>query len=144
MDRQDGLSAAHSQLDEAVRKVAFIGMKGTSPLGQSNEHDRAKIVQRHCQHAQRGEKERREQEVELNRLKAMVAQMRAEEIKSKVTFNKTKLSQVKKRVAELSKEIEVRQRQLELEGRYLGKSAKTDEKPRDVLKEVDELLSAKK
>jgi len=88
--------------------------------------------------------ERREQEVELNRLKAMVAQMRTEEIKSKVTFNKTKLSQVKKRVAELRKEIEVRQRQLELEGRYLGKSAKTDEKPRDVLKEADELLSAKK
>ena len=57
---------------------------------------------------------------------------------------RTSLSQVKKRVAELSKEIEVRQRQLELEGRYLGKSAKTDEKPRDVLKEVDELLSAKK
>jgi len=90
------------------------------------------------------ENERREQEVELNRLKAMVAQMRAEEIKSKVTFNKTKLSQVKKRTAELRKEIEVQQRHLQLEGRYLGKSAKTDEKPRDVLKEVDDLLGAKK
>jgi septal ring factor EnvC (AmiA/AmiB activator) len=88
--------------------------------------------------------ERREQEVELNRLKAMVAQMRAEEIKSRVTFNKTKLSQVKKRTAELRKEIEVRKRQLELEGRYLGKSSKTDEKPRDILKEADELLGAKK
>lgn len=88
--------------------------------------------------------ERREQEVELNRLKAMVAQMRAEEIKSKVTFNKTKLSQVKKRTAELRKEIEVRQRQLELEGRYLGKSTKTEDKGRDVLKEADDLLGAKK
>jgi len=88
--------------------------------------------------------ERREQEVELNRLKAMVAQMRAEEIKSRVTFNKTKLSQVKKRTAELRKEIEVRKRQTELEGRYLGKSAKPDEKARDILKEADELLGAKK
>ncbi len=88
--------------------------------------------------------ERREQEVELNRLKAMVAQMRAEEIKSKVTFNKTKLSQVKKRTAELRKEIEVRQRELELQGRYLGKSAKTDDKARDVLKEADELFAGKK
>ena len=35
-------------------------------------------------------------------------------------------------------------RQTELEGRYLGKSAKPDEKARDILKEADELLGAKK
>src|SRR5262249_54424550 len=87
--------------------------------------------------------ERRDLEVELSRLKAIVAQMRAEEIKSRVTFNKTELSQAKKRTAKLRKEIEVRKRQLELEGRYLGKSSKSDEKPRDVLKEADELFGAK-
>src|SRR5262249_60634700 len=112
---------------------------GRAEVGSLGDEDLDSKVEVAVSQNERGHKE-----VELNRCKAMVPQMRAEEIKSKVTFNKTKLSQVKKRTAELRKEIEVRQRQLDLEGRYLGKSAKTDDKPRDVLKEADELFAGKK
>lgn len=82
-------------------------------------------------------------EVELAQLETLLAQTRAEEVKSDIHFDQSKLSDIAKRTAELRKKLEVRQKELELTGRYLGESKpKTEPKidNRDVLSEIDELF----
>ena len=89
--------------------------------------------------------ERREQEIELARLEASVAQMRVEEIKTSLPFDRSKLAQIKKNTEGLRNKVQVRQKELELQGRYIGKNrpaaAPTTTPPaRDVMAEADALL----
>lgn len=91
--------------------------------------------------------ERRDQDNELARLEAMVARVRAEEIKTNLPFDRSKLSAVKKQNAQIRERIEVRQKELELEGRYLETAVRlepAEPNKKGILAEVDELLGDKK
>jgi len=59
-------------------------------------------------------------ETELAQLDAMVAQMRTEELKGRVHFDKSKLADMTKRIQALRTRAEVRQKERELTVKYLG------------------------
>src|SRR5262249_1025092 len=89
--------------------------------------------------------ERYEQAVELTRLQAMLAQVRAQETKSKVHFNHAKRSQFKKETASIGKDLEVRKTELELGGEQFDALPAADVKEQpftDLSKEIDDLRGA--
>jgi chromosome segregation ATPase len=89
--------------------------------------------------------ERRSLETELAQLDAMLAQTRAEEVKARIHFDKSKLAERTKSITALRNRVEVRQKELELQGRYLGSASqpvsKTESK--SVFEKVDELIGPK-
>src|SRR5205823_14258918 len=64
--------------------------------------------------------ERRSLETQLAQLDAMAAQMRTEEIKSRLPFEKSQLADASKRIDKLRNLTEGRQKDRELQVRYLG------------------------
>jgi chromosome segregation ATPase len=89
--------------------------------------------------------ERRSLETQLAQLDAMAAQMRTEEIKSRVHFDKSHLAEASKRIDKLRNLLEVRQKDRELQVRYLGNGAPTTPPlaEKDVLERAKRLISAK-
>lgn len=87
--------------------------------------------------------ERRNLGTQLAELDAMVAGMRAEEIKSRVHFEKTQLAETSRRIESLRTKAEVRQKERELQVRYLGNA--TASAPalteKDVLERVKKLTA---
>jgi chromosome segregation ATPase len=87
--------------------------------------------------------ERRALGTQLAELDAMVAEMRTEEIKSRVHFEKTQLAETTKRIQDLRRKAELRQKERELQVRYLGTG--TESAPpvseKDVLERVKRLTA---
>lgn len=81
-------------------------------------------------------------ETELARLDALVAQMRADETKSRVHFDKSKLAEATKRIENLRMSAEVRQKERELSVKYLGDPHQPQQpvmSEKDVLERVKKL-----
>jgi chromosome segregation ATPase len=88
--------------------------------------------------------ERRNLGTQLAELDAMAAEMRTEEIRSRVHFEKTQLAETAKRIEALRKKAEVRQKDRELQVRYLGNATAAAEPPvseKDVLERVKRLTA---
>jgi len=85
--------------------------------------------------------ERHGLETELAQLDAMVAQMRSEEIKTRVHFDKSRLAEATKRIEQLRTRAEVRQKERELQVKYLGTPGQPTppKSEKDVLERVKKL-----